>query len=226
MPGKKNDRALHRVWHLIIIQRILPLSETTTQQKKIISCCLLCPCIMGKVRKLNTAHSKGCLWSTESCSSTDSPQITSWRYGHNELRAMWSQMTVRGFVLLTYVCSERMMITLHDNRQKDAWQITERAAEWLFVLHKWNPVIDFCWTFPLAIMRPFHEKVTNAFKRHWRGKAAVVSLAIKNIMCPCALHINGLRLQIRGRARTQQFYFFFPLSGERELGNRMKRGKI
>lgn len=48
-----------RVWHLIIIQSIIPLSETIKQLKKIISCCLLCLCIIDKARKLKTALSKG-----------------------------------------------------------------------------------------------------------------------------------------------------------------------
>lgn len=116
--AKHPDWVLCRAWHLIIIQCFSPLYNTVEQLKKIISCCLLCPCIMDKVRKLNTAKSTGCLCPMETCSFAVSSShcwytaVKSWMQ-YTTSYIFWGQCEA--------LCRERMcactyiLISLYDN---------------------------------------------------------------------------------------------------------------
>lgn len=89
----------------IIIQCYSPHNMTVEQCRKIISCCLLCPCIMDKVRKLNTADSPGCLCPMETCSFKTCilplytlllhTAVTSWMLRHTKQPAPFVEYNVR-----------------------------------------------------------------------------------------------------------------------------------
>lgn len=137
----------------IIIQCCSPLNMTVEQCRKIISCCLLCPCIMDKVRKLNTADSTGCLCPMETCSFETCSvllytlllhtAVTSWMLRHIKQPALflWGQCEA---LCHEHVCACTVVPIhrFHSTITPQGCSADNRELLSYYILQNWKPVLD------------------------------------------------------------------------------------